>query len=120
MVCLKPGGPVSAKIELRVGGQWRFVMSEDADTRSVLEGEYLRIEEDRCLAFTWRHVRETDDGTRDATAPSQVTVTFRAEGAATQLHLRHEGIAREDGRRGVGQGWEATFRHLSDRLAAES
>ncbi|MDH3665521.1 MAG: SRPBCC domain-containing protein [Paracoccaceae bacterium] len=115
---LKPGGPVSAKIDLRVGGRWRFVMSEEADQRSVLEGEYLRIEQDRCLAFTWRHVRESGDGTRDTTAPSQVTVTFWAEGAATHMHLRHEGIVQEDGRRGVGHGWEATFGHLTDWLAS--
>ena len=115
---LKAGAMVSAEIDLRVGGQWCFVMHDDEESRSSLRGEYFTVEFEKRLAFSWRHVREHADGRREETAASKVTVTFRQEGAATHLHLRHEGILQEDGRQGVGRGWDATFGHLSDWLSA--
>ncbi len=115
---LKAGAMRDAEIDLKVGGRWRFVMSEAHEGRSVLHGTYLRVEPEACLEFSWSHVFEHADGRREETAPSKVTVTFRAEGASTLLHLRHEGILREAGRIGVGKGWEASFEQLSRLLEA--
>lgn len=117
---LKKGAVVSAEIDLRVGGQWCFVMEDGADSRASLMGEYLGIESEKLLEFSWRHVREHADGRREETPGSKVTVTFREEGAATRLHLRHEGIDRLDGRQGVGTGWNATFEHLGEWLSIYS
>ncbi len=115
---LTAGGMQAAEIELKVGGQWRFVMSEADEGRSVLHGTYLRIEPEACLEFSWQHVYEHADGRREETSASKVTVTFREEGASTLLHLRHDGIMREEGRLGVGRGWEASFEQLSKLLEA--
>lgn len=107
------GSLVSAETDARVGGKWCFVVADGADGRSQLEGDYLAVDPNARLQFTWRHVKIHSDGKRDATPSSTVTVTFRAEGAATRVHLIHEGILKSEGREGVGSGWERTFGHLA-------
>lgn len=114
----KPGTLASAETDPRVGGRWRFVVADGTDGKSYLEGEYLAVETDKRLQFTWRHVKEPSADEREETPYSTVTVTFEPQGAATRVHLRHEGIVREDGRKGVGTGWEATFGHLHDLLSS--
>ena len=109
----RPRSIVSAEVDLRVGGAWRFVMSENEDGRSTLHGEYLEIETDARLAFSWRFLRENADGTREETEASKVTITFTADGAATLVHLKHENILTEDGRLGVGRGWGACLENLT-------
>ncbi|MEO1283118.1 MAG: SRPBCC family protein, partial [Pseudomonadota bacterium] len=93
-------------------GRWRFEMPEE-NGRSFLQGEYLEIEKDACLVFTWCHVVEHDDGSHDTTPVSKVIVRFEAEGAATRIMLRHEGIVREEGRAGVGKGWDECLINLN-------
>ena len=115
---LKAGAMVSAEIDLRVGGRWVFLMEEGPAGRALLQGEYLQIETEKLLQFSWYHLREDADGRREETAASLVTVTFREEGAATHIRLRHEGIARREGRLGVGHGWDATFAHLEAWLSS--
>lgn len=115
---LEAGAMLSAEIDLRVGGQWCFVMHDGEDGRASLRGEYFAVEFEKRLAFSWRHVRDHADGRREETPESKVTVTFRGKGVSTHLHLRHEGIVRQDGRLGVGKGWDATFEHLGDWLSA--
>ncbi len=115
---LEAGAMLSAQIDLRVGGQWCFVMTDGEDGRASLQGEYIEIQTEKRLEFTWRHVREHADGRREETADSKVIVSFRADGASTHVHLRHEGILRQDGRLGVGKGWDASFGHLGDWLNA--
>ena len=110
------GSLVAAEIDLKVGGAWCFVVSDNADGRASLQGEYTVIEPGKRLQFTWQHVRELPSGERDETPFSNVTVSFEAHGAATRVKLRHEGILKEDGRKGVGNGWETTFGQLEDML----
>ena len=114
---LKAGSMVSASIDLRVGGQWRFVMHEDDHGRVSLQGTYSIVEPEKRLCFTWSHLREHADGRREETPHSTVTVTFRAEGASTHVHLRHEDIRAAEGRKGVGSGWETSFESLVELLA---
>ena len=113
---LEAGAMLSAEIDLRVGGRWCFVMNEDEEGRASLQGEYITIQADERLEFSWRHVREHADGRREETPVSKVIVLFREDGASTHVHLRHEGIIRQDGRQGVGMGWNATFEHFGHWL----
>ncbi len=116
----KAGSLVSAEIDVRIGGRWCFVVADNKDGRWSLVGEYTEIDTNTRLQFTWRHVREVSGAAREETPNSTVTVTFNAQGAATRVRLHHESILREDGRRGVGTGWEATFVNLNDLLISTS
>lgn len=110
----RSGGLVSAEIDLRVGGRWCFVIERSAEKQVHFEGEYLAIEAPGRLEFSWRHVQEFADGTREATDTSRVRVTFTRAGNATQVRLRHEAIRTEDARRGVGSGWTRCLGYLVD------
>ncbi len=102
-----------ARIDLRVGGEWRFILSGNPAQTTYFGGEYLVIEPGAKLAFTWRFVTERSDGTRDASPTSMVTVTFEAHGEQqTLIRLRHENIRADDARRNVGSGWELSFGRL--------
>lgn len=110
----KSGALVSAEIDLQVGGRWCFVIEKTAEKQIHFEGEYLAIEAPNRLEFSWRHVQEYADGTREATDTSRVSVTFTEVGKATEVKLRHEAIKTEDARRGVGGGWNGCFGRLAD------
>ena len=111
-----PGSLETAEADLRIGGRWCFAFPKSETGQNRLEGEYQDIQAEQRLQFTWRHVHEQRDGTIDATAYSTVTLTLTVQGAATRLHLRHEGIIKADGRKGVGTGWETTFGTLLNLL----
>ena len=102
----------NAEIDLRVGGAYRFEFKGSDDTKSHFEGEYLTIKPEQQLVFSWRHVVTGADGSRDETAVSQVTVNFDETNGQTRIHLQHEAIQHADGRKGVGGGWEDSFKHL--------
>ncbi|MCK7613488.1 SRPBCC family protein [Roseibium sediminicola] len=108
----KGGNLVAAEIDLKVGGRWCFVIEKTDEKQIHFEGEYLAIEAPNRLEFSWRHVQEFADGTREATDSSKVTVLFEEAGKATEVKLRHEAIKTEDARRGVGGGWNGCFLRL--------
>jgi len=112
-----PDRVVTAEIDLRVGGRWRFWFDAPQGSSSRLEGEYLEIEPERRLVFTWRHVAEHPDGRREETPESRVSISFEPTGDGTRVSLRHEGILRAGGREGVGAGWNASFERLQTSLA---
>lgn len=113
-----PHSLVRAEIDLTVGGRWRFVLEDSESMHSSLEGEYVSIVENSLLVFTWAHVTTAGDGTHEVTPESKVTVRFVPDGKATRLHLTHETIRREEGRLGVGRGWNASFASLEALLAS--
>lgn len=107
-----PNTLVSAHIELKQGGEWRFCVASDDEHTSVLQGEYQEIVEDEKLAFSWRHVVTQANGESEETMTSNVEVTFSSKGNGTWVHLIHTGIAVEDARKGVGGGWNNSFGHI--------
>lgn len=107
----------TVKTDLKVGGKWQFVFQKNDGKQERLEGEYLEIEAPALLKFSWRHVVELADGTRQETDRSFVTVSFKAAGNATAVKLIHEAIKTEDARLGVGSGWEECLRRMTGFLA---
>ena len=100
------------QVDVRVGGRWRFDIPGDPPSR--LEGEYIVVEENARLVFSWRHVAgET------ATPTSQVSVDFRATEGGCVVSLRHEGIQTESGRSGVSHGWRNSFERLAGEFAED-
>ncbi|MGF1620294.1 MAG: SRPBCC domain-containing protein [Rhodomicrobiaceae bacterium] len=112
-----PDAANKAEMDLRVGGRWRYVFKRTDDRAEYVEGEYLTVDRNAALAFSWSHVVETADGEREVTPASRVTVNFEATGGKTRVHLRHEAIQRETARRNVGHGWSRSFERLADRLS---
>lgn len=104
------------RADVRVGGRWRFDMP-DPDSESRIEGEYLVVEPEARLVFTWSHVRDFADGRREATQVSTVSITFQATEGGTVLALRHENVS-DAARQGVGGGWGDSFARLAEVLGA--
>ena len=112
-----PNSLHSATINLRQGGTWQFLESKDEKTSIGFEGEYLKIELNERLVFTWSKVTAHAAGKRESTPFSRVEVTFTANGDGTDVRLVHSAIHSEDTRRGFAGGWEFAFGTMSALLS---
>jgi len=108
----QPNSLASAAIDLRPGGRWRFLFTDDGTGQRGFEGEYIEIEPARRLVFSWSHVTVDAHGHREATPESRVDVQFVPTGSGTMVKLLHSGIRSEDARKGVGTGWTNAFASL--------
>ena len=115
-----PNSVKQARIDLRVNGAWRFDFEAEEGAVNAVHGEYLRIDPNRKLVFSWMHEMTNDDGHLETTRASTVTVTFEPVEAGTRLTIRHEGTASESGRRGVGEGWSYAVASLQAWLDSRS
>jgi len=115
----RPDALASAEIDLRVGGAWRFAFEAMEAHQDVLGGTYAAVEPDSRLAFSWVHERHFPDGKVEKSAASEVTVTFEPSEDGTLVRLVHAAIRAEDARKGVGQGWAASFGTIADLLDTE-
>ncbi len=109
-----PGHLEEVEVDLREGGAWRFAygMNEDGKAHQ-LAGEYEEVTAPRRLVYSWIHTVRFEDGRTESTDASKVTVTFEDKPEGTLVRLVHEAIKTEDGRLGVGSGWNGTFVRLS-------
>jgi len=111
-----PNSLYSARVDLRLGGAWRFLKSSDDDKSIGFEGQYLDIQPGKKLVFSWAHVVTHANGEREATPYSRVEVSFTPKGNGTYVRLVHSAIQSQEARRGIGGGWEAAFTFLADAL----
>jgi uncharacterized protein YndB with AHSA1/START domain len=94
---MTPSGTASAEVDLRVGGRFRLVMS-DEHLRIEHTGEYQVIQPPELLVFTWR---SEFTGMRD----TLVSVRLRERGACeTEIEVTHE-LASEDEATSHAGGW---------------
>jgi uncharacterized protein YndB with AHSA1/START domain len=107
---------IDVRLDCRVGGQWQVTFAGEDDSRDVLSGEYLRVDPDEHLVFSWMHKRTDKQGNVSTSAPSRVSVSFEPITDGTRVRLRHESIVLESGRLGVGQGWTASLSRLAATL----
>jgi uncharacterized protein YndB with AHSA1/START domain len=114
---IEPNSLHSAEIDLRPGGTWRFLHSKDAEKSVGFEGRYLEIRPGERLVYSWSYVVDRSNGEREATPESRVEVEFTEKGKGTFVRLVHSAIRTEDGRKGVGGGWEASFGSLGAMLS---
>ncbi|MEL7029983.1 MAG: SRPBCC domain-containing protein [Pseudomonadota bacterium] len=115
-----PDALIGAEIDLRIGGVWRFSFAQDDAESACLEGEYLTIQPNERLEFTWSHVVTHKDGRRDASPASKVSVTLTPEAEGVRLTLRHEAIQLTDARLKVHGGWVASFERMEALFAGEA
>lgn len=114
-----PNSVTEAEIDLRVGGGWRFAFNPAETHRDALHGTYSAVEEAETLVFSWIHERAFADGRVESTPASEVTVTFEPAGDGTRVRVVHAAIREEDGRKGVGGGWSASFASMQALFETE-
>ena len=96
---------VSARVELRAGGEYRWTVVPGANA----SGTFVEVEPGRRIVFTWGW-----EG-NDSLAPGSTTITVTLEPAqgGTTVRLVHEGLTPEQ-EVGHNEGWD----HFMERLEA--
>jgi len=101
---------VTITADVQVGGAYRV---DAPDHGIALSGEYLVVDPDRRLAFTWRWT-DADGTSRD----EAVDVTFEAKGGGTAVTVRHTGPWDTDApAEAYRQGWDFVLAELGRRLS---
>lgn len=100
-----PNTLVSATIDLRVGGEWCFLEHQDGIESTGFKGEYVAIEPEEHLIFTWVKFTTTATGKRTSTPPSKVEISMSNNGTGTILRVTHSSIHDDELRRGFASGW---------------
>jgi uncharacterized protein YndB with AHSA1/START domain len=100
-----PGTLAEAEADPVVGGAFRFVKLT-ADGVDEVTGRYLVVDPPHRLVFTWQSGAST--GGRE----SQVTVTLRDKGAATEMTILHERLPAAEYRDGARRAWTAIAARL--------
>lgn len=106
----KRGTVTSAEVDLRVGGQWRYVMTAHGGFEVAFHGEYLEIVPGERIVCT-----EVFEGAPDAAAVS--TVTFTPADGGTRLTILVEHTSQENRDMHVRSGMEDGLRDALDLLA---
>ncbi len=115
----RPNTLVSAEVDLRVGGQYRFVKSRDDEKSTGFEGEYVVIETNERLVFTWAQFASYADGHEEITPHSNVEIDFVATEGGTDLRLSHAALHTDSARKDFAGGWERAFGNLVPLLRSE-
>lgn len=101
-------GLQSCELDFRVGGKWRFCMSNGPGHAHWISGVYREIAEPCRLSFTYTNER---DGIE-----MLVTLDFLDRGERTELHFRQEGFESLGERDGHQWGWMSTLELLNHYL----
>ncbi|WP_037367225.1 SRPBCC family protein [Amycolatopsis orientalis] len=108
----KRGTVTSVDIDLRVGGQWRYVMRANGDFEVAFHGEYREITPNERLVHT--EVYEMP-GASDDNAPV-VTVTFTESGDRTTVTMLTETHSKEVRDAIIESGMEGGMQESMDAL----
>jgi uncharacterized protein YndB with AHSA1/START domain len=104
------GQVVSAEVDLRVGGTWRYVMTANAGFEVAFHGEYLEIVPDERIVST-----EVYEGMPDAVAHDTVTLTDLG-GGRSRLQLLVEHLSQENRDAHVNSGMEPGMQESLSKL----
>ena len=94
--------------EVRVGGKYRWDLTNPEGEKKTCEGEYRELVPDRKIVLTWQW---QDDEDWDNVV-SVVTVELDDAEDGTELRLRHERFPNDTSRENHGQGWNSVLDRL--------
>jgi uncharacterized protein YndB with AHSA1/START domain len=87
-----------------VGGHYRLVVKDDQwDTQN--EGEFLEVEENKHLRYTWEWNKDGD--------VTEIDVTFAAAPTGTRLTLVHRGFSNQERHDNHDAGWDGYIQGLT-------
>lgn len=95
------------QFDFRVGGAYRLVLTAESGVRRPVSGEYIEIEDGRCIAFSWLWEHE---GTTGVT--TFVRFEFAVSGDGTAITLTHTGFPEQENAVAHGDGWTSTLNCL--------
>jgi uncharacterized protein YndB with AHSA1/START domain len=102
---------VSAEVDVRVGGDYRFAFRAPDGELVYIVGTYVEVEPPERLVFTW--VFEGVDRT-----DTLVTVALKESGGGTDVLLTHERLTSEASRALVEYGWPRVLARLAKLLGS--
>jgi uncharacterized protein YndB with AHSA1/START domain len=94
--------------EARVGGKFRWDLTDAEGEEMTVRGEYRELQPDRKIVFTWQF----DDDEDWKSQVSIVTVELSDRDGGTELRLAHEQLPNEQSREGHTEGWESALDKL--------
>ena len=103
------------ELDVRVGGTYEIDILGDDGTAHRVSGVYRAIDPPNRLEFTWVWAAGDYAGRE-----TLVSVDFRADGATTELHLVHSGLADALAVQRHGDGWRSSLNGLAKALAPTS
>ena len=101
----------TCEIDLRVGGQWRYVMLAHGEHEVAFHGEYSEIVENERLVTT-----EVYEGAPEGSAPALNIVTFEESDGRTTLTILMRVESREVRDMIIGTGMEGGMQEGMDLL----
>jgi hypothetical protein len=102
---------LDAKIDLRVGGAYRFHVSSDEMGEMYVRGVYREVKQPSKLVFTW----QWEDDADWTNVESVVTVELVAKDGGTEVQITHEGLPSEEHVGRHEHGWNGCLDKLSMR-----
>jgi uncharacterized protein YndB with AHSA1/START domain len=103
---------ITAEADLRVGGRFRTVIDEPGVGQHEVSGEYLEIEPDTKLVFSWAWVSTPD-------RISRVSVRFEAVGEGTEVTLKHDQFVEAESALRHTRGWTHSLERLEAFINAQ-
>ena len=103
-----------AKVDLRVGGQYRIQMKSPDGEFHTAVGTYREVKEPERLVFTWAWEKDGSEPDFGEVEPTEMLVTleFHARGEQTELVLRQERFASVESRDRHEHGWNGCLDKL--------
>ena len=99
--------------EARVGGQFRWDLTNSEGEEMTMQGEYRELQPNRKIVFTW----QWDDDETWRNHMSVVTVELYDCEGGTELRLTHERLPNEESRDSHTQGWNSVLDKLGKFLS---
>jgi len=94
--------------DARVGGKFRWDLSNSEGERMTALGEYRELEPGKKIVFTWQW-QDDEDWENHI---SIVTVELDDRDGGTELRLRHEHLPNKESRDGHARGWNSALDNL--------